>query len=117
MTGPKNASRRTFLQTSAAATAAASSLAAWAPNAHAAGSDVIKVGLIGCGGRGTGAAEQSVTAAPNVKLHAMGDMFPDHLATCRKSLKEKLGDRSTWRTTAASPASTPTKGSSPAAPT
>ncbi len=55
--------------------------------AHAAGSDVLKVGLIGCGGRGTGAAEQICIASQpdkNVKLYAMGDLFLDHLETARK---------------------------------
>jgi predicted dehydrogenase len=83
-------SRREFLRTSTAV-AAVSGLG-FLPNAHAAGSDTIKVGLIGCGGRGTGAAEQCVTAADNVKLYAMGDMFADHLKNCRKNL-EKLGER------------------------
>ena len=59
-------------------------------NAHAAGSDTIKVGLIGCGGRGTGAAENICEAAGttyNIKLHAMGDVFPDHLKNCRERLR------------------------------
>src|SRR5262249_48953981 len=88
MTGPNNltATRRRFLETSSAL-AAATSLG-FVTNAHAAGDDVIKVGLIGCGGRGSGAAEQAVTSSPNVKLHARGDMFKDHLDSCRKSLKD-----------------------------
>jgi predicted dehydrogenase len=52
-----------------------------AANAHAAGSDVLRIGLIGCGGRGTGAAEQALYADPNVKLVAMGDAFEDRLNT------------------------------------
>lgn len=40
---------------------------------------VLKVGLIGCGGRGTGAAAQALTADPNVILTAMGDVFQDRL--------------------------------------
>jgi len=96
MTGPvgkPNASRREFLQSSAiiAAGAAAAQLGV-ASNAHAAGSDVIKVGLIGCGGRGTGAAEQSINSSTNVKLHAMGDLFADHLQGCRDKLS-KFGDK------------------------
>ncbi len=42
-------------------------------------SDVLKVGLIGCGGRGTGAASQALKADPNVILSAMADIFPDRL--------------------------------------
>ena len=98
MTDPKiknaTTSRRGFLQTSTVAalgTAAVSNLA-FPANVHAAGNEEIKVGLIGCGGRGTGAAEQCVTAAPGVKLYAMADMFPDHLNNCRNNLK-KLGDK------------------------
>ncbi len=56
-------------------------------NAHAAGSDRIKVGLVGCGGRGTGAAEQALTADKGVSLVAMGDAFPDQLATSLSGLK------------------------------
>jgi len=82
------ASRRDFLKSSTAiAAAAAVTHLASAPSVHAAGSDVIKVGLVGCGGRGTGAAEQSINSSSNVKLHAMGDLFRDHLNDCR----EKLG--------------------------
>ena len=94
MTDPKpssSPSRRDFLKTTGALTAAATTMGA-VSNVHAAGSDEIKVGLIGCGGRGSGAAEQCVIAGPNVKLYAMGDMFPDNLATARGNLK-KLGDK------------------------
>lgn len=82
-------SRRDFLK----ATSAVAATGLLIPqNVHAAGSDTIKVGLIGCGGRGTGAAEQSVNSGPNVKLYAMADMFPDHLKNCLNNLK-KLGDK------------------------
>ena len=91
--GKTSASRRDFLKSSAivAAGAAATHLGA-VPNAFAAGSDVIKVGLVGCGGRGTGAAEQSINSSSNVKLHAMGDLFKDHLDGCLDKLK-KFGDK------------------------
>ncbi len=91
--GKPSASRREFLKSSAivAAGAAAAHLGT-VSNAHAAGSDVIKVGLIGCGGRGTGAAEQSINSSTNVKLHAMGDLFADHLHGCREKLA-KFGDK------------------------
>jgi predicted dehydrogenase len=46
---------------------------------HAGGSDVLRIGLVGCGGRGTGAATQALTADPHIKLIAMGDLFADHL--------------------------------------
>ncbi len=63
-------------------------------NAHAAGSDTIKVGLIGCGGRGSGAAEDICEAAGtsyNIKLHAMGDVFEDHLKNCRDTSEDQRG--------------------------
>src|SRR5437868_9558468 len=77
-------SRRRFLQTSAAAVAAAGA-APLAFGAHAGGSDVLKVGLVGCGGRGTGAAGLALNADSNVKLWAMADAFPDRI---EKSLRE-----------------------------
>ncbi len=80
------ASRRDFLKTSTAATIGLGMMT----NAHAAGSDTIKVGLVGCGGRGSGAAEDICKAAGtsyNIKLHAMGDAFEDHLRNCRDRLK------------------------------
>ncbi len=91
--GELAASRRDFLKSSAVAAAGAAVTTLGAtPAVHAAGSDVIKVGLVGCGGRGTGAAEQSVTSSSNVKLHAMGDLFRDHLEGAREKLA-KFGDR------------------------
>ncbi len=95
MTEPKanaGANRRDFLRTTAAAAAGAASLGALT-SVHAAGSDEIKVGLIGCGGRGTGAAEQSATSDPGIRIVALADTFEDHLNSCRSSLKEKIGDK------------------------
>src|SRR6187401_1864879 len=48
--------------------------------------DVIKVALIGCGGRGTGAAMQALLSKQNVKLVAMADAFSDRLERCYKTL-------------------------------
>ena len=67
-------SRREFLQ----AAAVAGTLGA-IPTVHAAGSDVLRVGLVGCGGRGTGAATQALAADPNARLVAMADAFEDRL--------------------------------------
>jgi predicted dehydrogenase len=68
---------------------AGATLAHWGSvaNVHAAGSDVIRVGLIGCGGRGTGAAPQALNADKNVKLVAMGDAFADHLQSSLARLR------------------------------
>jgi predicted dehydrogenase len=82
---PGRTSRRQFLRTSAVSAAALAS----APYVHGGGNDTLRVGLIGCGGRGTGAATQALNADRNVRLVAMGDMFRDKLdsslATLRRS--------------------------------
>jgi predicted dehydrogenase len=86
---PADSSRRDFLAASAGLAGASVLLPGLVPTVHAAGSDVLKVGLIGCGNRGTGAAEQALTADPNVKLVALGDMFKDRLEGCLKYLRGK----------------------------
>jgi myo-inositol 2-dehydrogenase / D-chiro-inositol 1-dehydrogenase len=53
-------------------------------------SERIRVGVIGCGGRGTGAALDCATASPDVVIAALGDAFPDQLAWSLGQLKEKL---------------------------
>jgi predicted dehydrogenase len=83
---PPACSRRDFLAASATAGVALASLA---PAVHAGGSDTLKIGLIGCGSRGTGAASQALHADPNVKLVALGDMFDDRL---QDSLAELRND-------------------------
>ncbi len=87
-------SRRDFLKRSAVAAVGGAIASRWGelPPVHAAGSDTIKVGLIGCGQRGTGAAEDALKAAHGVKLVAMGDVFKDHLDASLEILK-KLGDK------------------------
>lgn len=77
-------SRRSFLQATAATGAASTFLAR---SAYAAGSDVLKVGLIGCGGRGSGAAENAIKADPGARLYAMADMFEKRLSLARNTLK------------------------------
>ena len=56
--------------------------------AHIAGSDEIKIGLIGCGGRGTGAVVQALSSGQNVKLVAMADAFKDNLDKCYKRITD-----------------------------
>ena len=75
-------SRRQFIGT-AAVTATA---AAIARGAFAGGDDAIKVGLVGCGGRGTGAASQALHADSNVKLTAMADVFDGSIDRSLKAL-------------------------------
>lgn len=58
--------------------------------------DVIKIALIGCGGRGTGAALQALQSKQNVKLVAMADAFRDRLDSCYKNItSEDLSDAGT----------------------
>lgn len=51
----------------------------------------LKVGVIGCGGRGTGAALNFVAAGPNLKVVALGDVFQDRIDRAQKKIKEKAG--------------------------
>lgn len=84
-------SRRDFLKTSSAAALGGAVAAAGLgriPGAYAAGSDEIRIGLIGCGERGTGATENALTSSQGVKLVAMGDVFKDHLETSLGVLKK-----------------------------
>jgi predicted dehydrogenase len=71
-------SRRDFLKTTAAGATALAGLSI-ARSAHAAGSQQIKIGMIGCGGRCSGAANESLKAGPDVKLAAMCDLFDDRV--------------------------------------
>ncbi|MEM9480687.1 MAG: Gfo/Idh/MocA family oxidoreductase, partial [Verrucomicrobiota bacterium] len=85
--------RRRFVRNTTAAAASVSALGA-AAKVHAAGSDEIKIGLIGCGGRGTGACMQALTATDTpVKLWAMGDLFPDQLEKSYATLSEGADKR------------------------
>ncbi len=85
-------SRRTFVQT-AAAIGGAATLASLAPRAFAAGSDTLKIGLVGCGGRGTGAAANALHGDSNANVVAMADLFPDRLKTSLLSLQKEMPDR------------------------
>ena len=81
--------RRDFVKTGSAATAA---LVSGAPLVHARGQEAtIRIGLVGCGGRGTGAAENCMNATENVQLVALADMFPDRLNGTKKSLSAHGG--------------------------
>ena len=59
--------------------------------AHARADGKIKVGVIGCGGRGSGAANNCAVSSENVEIYALGDVFPDRLASSRGNLKDALG--------------------------
>lgn len=79
-------SRRDFLVTGSVATAGLATATSLNAGLHAAGSDLLKVGLIGCGGRGTGAAGQALNADSGTELVAMADAFEDRLMSSRERL-------------------------------
>ena len=79
-------SRREFLKSSSLI-AAGAAVAPYVITAHAAPDDPIRIGLIGCGSRGMGAAVNALTAGTNIKLVAIGDLFADNLKMARAQLK------------------------------
>ena len=85
--------RRDFLKNStlAAVGGAVATKLSLAPGAYAAGGDTIRIGLVGCGGRGTGAANNAIHSAKGVKLVAMADAFQDRLDRSLKTLQERAG--------------------------
>ena len=86
--------RREFLKmTAVAAAGATAGSLALSRSAHAAGSDVLRIGLIGCGGRGGGAAANALRADPNTRLVAMADAFSDRLQSTLGNLKRSSNDR------------------------
>ena len=99
--GPKGASRDSSRRDVLRAAGAAGALAATASVTKASAQDaaqdgaadtpILKVGLIGCGGRGTGAAQQALRADPNVQLYAMGEVFEDQLQNSLRTL-QGVGD-------------------------
>ena len=92
--GGERPSRRTFLKTAAAASSGAALLAS-GNFAYAQGSDQSKIGLGGCGGRGTGAAADALQADPSIYLTAMGDVLKPQLDRSHLSLQkqENVGTR------------------------
>src|SRR5262245_31278329 len=86
-------SRRDFLKTSTAAAGAALSTGLFATGVHAAGSDEFKVGVIGCGGRGRGAATDVLRAAKGVTVYALGDVFEQNVKNTQRSLERFAGDK------------------------
>jgi myo-inositol 2-dehydrogenase/D-chiro-inositol 1-dehydrogenase len=80
-------SRRQFLKSTAAVAGMSLASLPLGRSAHAAGSDVIRVGLIGCGGRGSGAAANAMNAGADIQLVAMGDLFADNAQKARDALR------------------------------
>ena len=86
--------RRSFLRSSAAlaGAAAATELSSRFP-VHAAGSDEIRLGLIGCGDRGTGAAIQALKADRGARLIAAADIFEDRLRSSLEAIRGEARDQ------------------------
>ena len=88
-------SRRQFLQTSSSAIAGAALLGTLSTerSVHAAGTDLLKIALVGCGGRGSGAANQALSAPGNTKLVALCDVQPDKVASSLANLQKAHPDK------------------------
>jgi len=87
--------RRDFLKTgSLAAIMGTGLLQSVSARAYANGSDEIRIGLVGCGGRGTGAAAQALLTDGKVKLVAMGDVFPEAIDNALKSIEKEVAGKS-----------------------
>src|SRR6185437_14806235 len=91
MTEPKpSASRRDFLKTTGTVAAASALAGVAVPSVHAAEDNTIRVALVGCGGRGTGAASNALkTQSGPIKLVAMADVFKDRLDDSFAQLKKE----------------------------
>jgi predicted dehydrogenase len=85
----ENTSRRDFLKSGTALTGAA----LLAQGVHAQGSDTVKVGIVGCGGRGSGAAEDVLRAASGVQITALGDAFADRANGLKKRIENFAKDK------------------------
>jgi predicted dehydrogenase len=91
--GASSLTRRSFLGHGAALGAAAA-LPGILPAAGRAplcvgGSDELKIGVIGCGGRGSGAVVNCIESSPGVRLHAIGELFSDRMESARKNLGKR----------------------------
>jgi len=87
----KNPNRREFMKTSALLTGGLLAPSFLVPGAYAAPQNTLKLALIGCGGRGTGAVFQAFDTGHPIKLVAMADAFGDRLEGSYKPIIEKYG--------------------------
>jgi len=86
--------RRDFLSTTGKAVALTALAGAIAPRAHAGGSEMIQVALVGCGGRGSGAAKNALSTKPGpIKLVAMADAFQHRLKGSHDALSKEFPDK------------------------
>jgi myo-inositol 2-dehydrogenase / D-chiro-inositol 1-dehydrogenase len=85
-----SASRRDFLKTSGAVVSSAAILNAISARAYAAENNTIKVALVGCGGRGAGAAANALSTAGPTKLWALADVFDDRVQSSLQALSQQF---------------------------
>ncbi|MGC8742460.1 MAG: Gfo/Idh/MocA family protein [Verrucomicrobiia bacterium] len=90
---PEKESRRDFLKNSAKIVAVVAVGSSALPFVHAAENNTIKIALIGCGGRGTGAAGQALSTKGPTRLWAMADVFQNRLQASFNSLKQRYSDQ------------------------
>ena len=111
MNDKRRLSRRNFLKGTGAGADGRGSGRVAIPAVHAAQDSTVQIALVGCGGRGTGAAQNALGVQNGpIKLVAMADVFEDRLNTSHKALQRQVrGRRSTCPTTASSSASTATR--------
>src|SRR5687767_2677596 len=88
MSDTGSVTRRTFVQVSTTAAAAMM----FPSGVHVQGSDVIRVGVVGTGGRGTGAIANILESADGVEIRALGDLNPDRLEQARMTLDKTAGE-------------------------
>ncbi|MBN2022978.1 MAG: Gfo/Idh/MocA family oxidoreductase [Pirellulales bacterium] len=91
--GKQVPSRRAFLKTSGAALAGAALGGMLSARSHAGENNTIKVALVGCGGRGAGAAANALATSGPTKLWAVADVFEDRVDASLKSLSAQFGDK------------------------
>lgn len=88
-----NQSRQDFFKTSAVATAAAAATQLSSLSAESLKDKRLKIGVVGMGGRGTGAVTNALAADPNVELYAAGELFESKLSKSLASIQKKFKDR------------------------
>ncbi|UCG59545.1 MAG: Gfo/Idh/MocA family oxidoreductase [Phycisphaerales bacterium] len=89
-TRENSTSRRDFLKQTSGALAGAALAGAITTRAYAGGQNMIKVALVGCGGRGTGAAANALSTEGPTRLVAVADVFPQRLESSLKSLSKQF---------------------------
>ncbi len=81
-------SRRSFLKASSGVMTLP-----FLPGAYAEGSDLVRIGVIGCGGRGIGAAMNAMTADPAVRIVALADLLPNRVQEQRAAIRERYPEQ------------------------